>query len=144
MGTAHGHNLLVIDFSPEVHRGLRKLEIPVVYGDISHLDTLEHAGVEEAAIVLSTVSEDFLRGTDNLTLLRQIRRLNPKARVILTAETLERARQMYDAGADLVLLPRIQMARAIVDVLEAIKRGELDDLRARALANLADRAEVLV
>jgi hypothetical protein len=36
------------------------------------------------------------------------------------------------------------MARAIVDVLDAIERGELDELRARALTNLADRTEVLV
>ena len=143
-GTAHGRDILVVDFSPEVHRGLRRLDIPVVYGDISHLDTLEHAGLEEAGIVLSTVSEDFLRGTDNVTLLRQVRRLNPHARVILTAETIDRARQMYDAGADYVILPRIETAQAIVDVLDAIQRGELDELRARSLANLADRSEVLV
>jgi Kef-type K+ transport system membrane component KefB/voltage-gated potassium channel Kch len=142
--TAHRRDILVVDFSPEVHRGLRRLDIPVVYGDISHLDTLEHAGLEEAGIVLSTVSEDFLRGTDNVTLLRQVRRLNPRARVILTAETMDRARQMYDAGADYVILPRIETARAIVAVLDAIQRGELDELRARALANLADRSEVLV
>ena len=143
-GTAHGRDILVVDFSPEVHRGLRRLDIPVVYGDISHLDTLEHAGLEEAGLVLSTVSEDFLRGTDNVTLLRQVRRLNPHARVILTAETIDRARQMYDAGADYVILPRIETAQAIVDVLDAIQRGELDELRARSLANLADRSEVLV
>jgi hypothetical protein len=51
---------------------------------------------------------------------------------------------MYAAGADYVILPRIETARAIVDVLDAIERGELDELRARALANLADRTEVLV
>jgi len=128
-GTAPGRDLLVVDFSPEVQLGLKILDIPIVYGDISHLDTLEHAGLEDAGIVLSTVSEDFLRGTDNITMLRQVRRLNPRARVILTAETLERARQMYAEGADYVILPRIETARAILDVLDAIERGELDDLR---------------
>src|SRR5262249_59150100 len=55
-----GRPLLVVDFSPEVYDKLRALNVAVVYGDISHLDTLEHVGVEHARIVLSTVSDDFL------------------------------------------------------------------------------------
>ena len=142
-GSDRRHDLLVVDFSPEVYRELQAMGVPIVYGDISNLDTLEHAGVEQASIVVSTVSEDFLRGTDNITLLKHVRRLNPHARVILSAETFERARQMYEAGADYVILPRVETARAFVDVLEAAARGELDDFRARALADLADRKEVL-
>jgi len=134
---------LVVDFSPEVHRQLKEMDVPIIYGDISSLDTLEHAGVEKAKVVISTVSEDFLRGTDNVTLLKQIRHLNPDARVILSAETLPRAREMYEAGADYVILPRLETARAYLDVLDALKKGELADLRARAMAELEDRNEVL-
>jgi voltage-gated potassium channel Kch len=142
-GSTNGHDIMVVDFSPEVFRELREMDVPVVYGDISHLDTLEHAGVEEARVVVSTVSEDFLRGTDNITLLKHVKRLNPNARIILSAETLERARAMYDAGADYVVLPRMESARAFLEVLDAIERGELDDLRARAQTDLADRKEVM-
>ena len=142
-GSSKGHDALVVDFSPEVYRKLAEMDIPVVYGDISHLDTLEHVGIERANVIISTVSEDFLRGTDNLMLLRQIRRLNPDARVILSAETLDRARLMYDAGADYVVLPRVETARVFLDVLESIENGQLGDLRERALADLADRQEVL-
>jgi voltage-gated potassium channel Kch len=142
-GSNHRHDILVVDFSPEVRRELEAMQVPIIYGDISHLDTLDHAGVEKARVVISTVSEDFLRGTDNLTLLRQVKQLNPDARVILSAETFERAREMYEAGADYVVLPRDATARRFLDVLEATERGELDDLRARALADLEDRTEVL-
>jgi Kef-type K+ transport system membrane component KefB/voltage-gated potassium channel Kch len=138
-----GRPLLIVDFSPEVYRKLRALDVPVVYGDISHLDTLEHVGVEHARIVVSTVSDDFLRGTDNMTLLRTVRRLNPETRVIVCAETLEQARRMYAAGADYVVLPRVESARAFLEVIEAIEQGMLDALRASALADLEERDEVM-
>ena len=144
--TRYGHDgrpLLVVDFSPEVYDKLRAMNVAVVYGDISHLDTLEHVGVEHARIVLSTVSDDFLRGTDNGALLRGVRRISPDARVIVCAETFEQARRMYAAGADYVVLPRVETARAFLEVLDAVENGALDDLRARALADLAERDEVL-
>jgi Kef-type K+ transport system membrane component KefB/voltage-gated potassium channel Kch len=134
---------LIVDFSPEVYERMRVMGVPVRYGDISHLDTLAHAGVEGAKVVVSTVSEDFLRGTDNIALLKQVKRLNPAARVILSAETLARARAMYEAGADYVVLPRVETAQAFAEVLAALGRGELDEMRARAVADLASRDEVL-
>lgn len=142
-GATEGHDVVVVDFNPEVYRQLQSMDVPILYGDISHLDTLEHAGIDEARVVLSTVSEDFLRGTDNVTLLKLIRRLNPRARVILSAETLERAHELYAAGADFVVLPRLEAARAFLEALEAVEDGRLGDLRASSLADLEDRKEVL-
>jgi len=139
----NGRPFVVVDFSPEVYQKLRRMNVPILYGDISHLDMLAHAGAADARVVVSTVSDDFLRGTSNAALLSKIKRLNPSARVILTAETLEQARQMYDAGADYVVLPRVETARAFLEALEAIERGTVDDLRAQAIADLADRDEVL-
>lgn len=137
------HRFVVVDFSPEVFRHLREVAVPVVYGDISHLDTLAHAGVASARVVISTVSDDFLRGTDNATLLRQVRRLNANARVILAAETLARARALYEAGADYVILPRDETAKAYEVALQALEEGRLDDLRSQAMQELADREEVM-
>jgi Kef-type K+ transport system membrane component KefB len=140
---AGGRPPLIVDFSPEVYRRLQALEVPVVYGDISHSDTLEHVGVEHARIVVSTVSDDFLRGTDNMTLLRTVLRLNPETRVVVCAETLEQARRMYAAGAAYVVLPRVESARAFLGVIEAIERGDIAALREAALADLDARAEVM-
>jgi len=138
-----GSGMHIVDFSPEVYQRLRAMQVPITYGDISHLDTLEHVGVEHARLVLSTVSDDFLRSTSNMTLLRAVRRINPHARVVVCAETLAQAREMYAAGADYVVMPRLETARAFLEVLDAVAAGTLDDLRARALADLGGRQEVL-
>jgi Kef-type K+ transport system membrane component KefB len=135
--------LHIVDFSPEVYQRLRAMQVPITYGDISHLDTLEHVGVEHARMVVSTVSDDFLRSTSNMTLLRAVRRINPQAHVVVCAETLAQAREMYAAGADYVVMPRLETARAFLDVLDAVAAGTLDDLRNRALADLREREEVL-
>src|SRR5512139_506507 len=140
---ADGSSMRIVDFSPEVYQRLRAMQVPITYGDISHLDTLEHVGVEHARVVLSTVSDDFLRSTSNMTLLRAVRRINPEARVVVCAETIAQAREMYAAGADYVVMPRLETARAFLDVLDAVAAGTLDELRKRALADLGPREEVL-
>jgi Kef-type K+ transport system membrane component KefB len=140
---AIGNGMHIVDFSPEVYQRLRAMDVPITYGDISHLDTLEHVGVEHAELVLSTVSDDFLRSTSNMTLLRAVRRINPRARVVVCAETLAQAREMYAAGADYVVMPRFETARAFLAVLDAVAAGTLDELRAQALQDLGRREEVL-
>ncbi len=136
-------DLLVVDFNPEVHRKLGERRVPVIYGDISHADTLEHAGIEEAKIVISTVSDDFLQGTSNLKLLQQLRKIAPAAKIIVRAEKASAARAMYDAGADYVLLPRHIIAEEVREVLKWVDNGTLDEARTRDLEALQTRQEVI-
>jgi len=42
----------VIDFNPQVNEELRKRQIPIIYGDISHRETLVHAGIDAAEIIV--------------------------------------------------------------------------------------------
>ena len=65
-------DFLVVDFSPEVDARLRILNIPFLYGDISHKDTIEETEIQRAKVIVSSISDDFLRGTDNIRLLKQI------------------------------------------------------------------------
>jgi Kef-type K+ transport system membrane component KefB len=115
---------LVIDFNPETHRELQRMGVRCVYGDISHLDTLEHAGVDEAEVLISSIPDDFLRETSNRKLLETLRRLNPSARIVMTAESVPGAMELYAAGADYVLVPPALAAETILEVLgRAEERG---------------------
>jgi Kef-type K+ transport system membrane component KefB/voltage-gated potassium channel Kch len=136
-------DFLVVDFNPEVHRKLAELRVPVIYGDLSHLDTLEHAGIEEAKVIVSSVSDDFLRGTNNLKLLSQLRKMAPHARIVVRAEKVEIARRMYEAGADYVLLPRHLVAEEVRRVLRMIDDGTIGQARQTELDALQSRREVV-
>jgi Kef-type K+ transport system membrane component KefB/voltage-gated potassium channel Kch len=140
---AAGRPFSVIDFSPKVHAQLEALGVKSVYGDVSHMDTLEHAGVDHAKVLISSIQDDFLRGTDNRKLLDVLRRLSPHGKIIVVAESLARAQELYAAGADYVILPRLLAADRLFDVLESIDAGKLDELRAAELEGLRSRTEVV-
>lgn len=123
--------IMVVDFNPEVHSSLKSLGIKVVYGDIGHLDTLRHAGLQDAKVVISTVPDSMLVGTDNLKFIRHMKKISPGAKIIVTAEGVDRALSMYDAGADYVFMPRILTAHHLVFMLNEVMSG--DGYRLRSL-----------
>ena len=72
--------IAAVDFNPETLQQLQADGIDCRYGDISNAETLRHAGIERAAIIVSSISDWLLQGTDNFRLLRQARSLAPAAR----------------------------------------------------------------
>jgi len=133
----------VIDFNPAVRDKLARLGVPCLYGDISHLDTLEHAGVEHARILIVPITDDFLRGTDNETLLQSCRQLNPKARVVVVAESLEHALALYEQGADYVIVPRVLAAAHTAEVVRRLDGPDFAKWREAEIAALRSRHEVI-
>jgi voltage-gated potassium channel Kch len=109
--------LVAIDFNPEMLERLRGEGVDNHYGDISNLATLEHAGIGHAAIVISGISDWFLKGTSNLQILRTVRSLAPNARVIVTGDTSQAAQELYTAGADYVMVPSALSAEHLATIL---------------------------
>jgi Trk K+ transport system NAD-binding subunit len=135
--------LVVVDFNPQVHEKLQKIGVKVMYGDISQIDTLNQAGIGNAKVVISTVPDSVLRGTDNLKLIAQIRRLCPKARIVVTAESTVRAIRMYEAGADYVLLPRIEAAKHLIPIIDKLRSGSMAEFKLMEVFELHERKEVI-
>jgi voltage-gated potassium channel Kch len=109
--------MVAIDFNPEMLERLRTEGVDNHYGDISNMATLEHAGIGRAAIVISGISDWFLKGTSNLQILRLVRSIAPKARVIVTGDTPEGAQELYVAGADYVMVPSVLSAEHLAGIL---------------------------
>lgn len=114
----------VIDFNPRLRDQLDALGVPFTYGDISHLDTLEHGGVENAKALVVPISDDFLRGVNNAHLLKMLRRVNPQAKIIVTATSVKQAAELYELGADYVVLPELLSAEAIIAAIDAAFDGQ--------------------
>ncbi len=128
--------IIAIDFNPETLERLQAAGVECRYGDISNVETLRHAGIESARLVVSGISDWFLKGTDNLRLLQQVRRLAPAAQVIVTADTLPRAKQLYAEGADYVLIPPALAAGHLYPLLRDGSATAVEEARRRQAVEL--------
>ena len=133
----------VVDFNPTVYHALHARGLKVLYNDISNAESLLHAGVAAAEIVISSVPDSLLKGTTNEKLVRHVRMVNPTAKIIATADVLAETQTLYAAGADYVTIARLDQASELIDVVAAAQGGLLDELRAKVDGQLRDRQEVL-
>jgi Kef-type K+ transport system membrane component KefB len=133
----------VIDFNPLVFGTLKARGLHVIYGDISNADTLVHAGIGNAELIILSVPDSLLVGANNEKLVRHVRSLNPAAKIVATADLLADVNDLYEAGADYVTVTRINEARELFSVIEAVDAGLLEQKRAEMDMQLAERREVL-
>jgi hypothetical protein len=137
------HRVAVVDFNPDVKHELDRRGIQCNYGDIGHLDTLQHAHVDSARVLVSTIPDMLLKGTSNYRLLRQLRRIAPEAKIIVTATRFAEAKHLYEQGAAFVYLPRLMNVRELREIVLAALDGDLEESREISRAELEMRAEVL-
>jgi len=136
-------DLCVVDFNPEVGERLRQRGVDVIYGDIGQRDTLLHAGLADAEVILCSIPDSVLRGTNNLQLVRQLRDINANAQIIVHAERLSEIEGLYAAGASYVSAPRLLEAHELLRAVEAAGVRLLGEKRDQQRKQLGDRDEVI-
>lgn len=116
-------NVLIIDFNPDNVRKLADEGAHVLYGDIEDIDNLEYAALDQAKMIISTVSD-----YEATLLMLEYLKTHPrrgKLTVIVTADFPEEAEKFYHAGADYVVIPRWITGLHLADlVAKHIKRGK--------------------
>lgn len=125
---------IVIDFNPSVLDHLRKENIPCIFGDITNPDVDELARIDRARAVISTVPHTDM----NLDLVQRMKKINPKALVIVTASDTLDARDLYRAGADYVIVPHLLGGSYATGLLKDFKHDlkGIAGLKGRHLAEL--------
>ena len=135
--------IVVIDFNPVVHEKLKARKVHAVYGDITARDVLHHAGAGHAEFIICSLPNMVLKGADNLKMLRQLRELNPVAKIIVHAELLADVPKLYAAGASYVTAPRLLEAADLLQVVEAHEQNLLEQKQQAQLKQLEQRPEII-
>jgi len=129
--------ILVVDYNPELIKKLIKIKVPCIYGDIGDTEILDRLNLAKTEMIISTIP-DF---RDNSLLLRKTREVNEKALVFVTADQIEEALNLYERGADYVILPHFlggdHVALMLEDITQDItkiidhKLGHIKELQRR-------------
>ncbi len=125
---------IVIELNGATVREARKAGVPMLFGDASRREILEHAGVERANAVVFAISDVAVipRG------VRLVRELNPAAGIIVRSRMVQDIEPLRDAGADEVVteefesaieiftlvLERFHVPRNIIRAQVRVLRGE--------------------
>lgn len=119
----------VVDFNVAIHPRIAELGAGVTYGDFTSPETLHHAGVNKARVVLCTIPDDVMSSASTVDVVHVARQVSPDALIIATATTFPEVRRIYAAGADFVLLPRLDASRSALQAVHAALNGRLENLR---------------
>ena len=111
---------LVVDFNPETIADLNKLKIPAIYGDVEDDALIKSLPLDKIKMAISTIP-DF---ETNKFIVETIKRVNPKAIVILRAHTIEDALNLYKKKADYVLTPYFLGGEYLANMLSEEKTDE--------------------
>lgn len=92
-----------VDFNPENIDKLTHRDIKIFFGDASDIEFLKELPLEKTKVIISTIPS----AEDQLVLLDFIKTKNPKITVICTLYNKKYLEQLYEAGADYVMLPHL-------------------------------------
>jgi|SRR3989344_1750155 len=93
--------VFVVDFNPDVIRKLIDVKIPCIYGDIGDQEILDHLDYEKTRLIISTIPTVDA----NKTLMKTVKEKNKNIVIFVTATDIDDALELYDYGADYVILP---------------------------------------
>jgi len=126
------HKVAVVDFNPDIVKGLRNKELISIFGDISDFDIQERANLSKAKLVISTVPDI----EDNLNLIKSLNKYNRKAKVIVLGQDTGDAKQLYRAGADYVVLPHLAGGRQVQKILKDGDLSSIEEFKRKDLSYL--------
>jgi len=94
-------SFVVIDYDPHVIDRLDNDKIPYLYGDATDSELFEELNINNVRIVVAT----FSNHEDSLFIAKHFHGLNEKIIIVLSSDSKEHSKELYDAGASYVMLP---------------------------------------
>lgn len=119
----------VIDSNPEIIANLTRKKISCMYGDITNTELLGRISFGGSPMIISTIPQF----EDNVVLITHANRRNSRSTLIVVANNPNDANELYSAGADYVIVPKILSGESVSSMLKRHfnNRNYFKELKAR-------------
>jgi len=131
---AKKNDLLVIDYNPEVIGVLMRKKVSCVYGDVCSPEMLDKINLKKLKLVISTIP-DY---EQTIFLLRKIKKVAPKAKIVVTGSRISETLKLYRAGADYVVTPKILAGTEVGNILHNYTPADLKKAKKKHLKHLKE------
>jgi Kef-type K+ transport system membrane component KefB len=133
-------SVVVVDFNPDVIKRLQNTAVPCIYGDVCDPEVMDRLDMTQAKMVISTANAY----EDNLLLLQKVKAANSHVPTIVTAHKIEQALELYENGADYVILPHFLGGDMVANMLPGFESHQLRMLmlKYRHINDLIERRNV--
>ncbi len=104
----------VVDFDTHATHKLKQRKIPYFFGDLMDSEFLEELPFAKVKMIISTLP----KAGDQILLLKHIRKINKKAIIICNLSHSRYLNNLYEAGANYVMMPHLLSGEWIGNVLK--------------------------
>jgi Kef-type K+ transport system membrane component KefB len=130
--------LLVLDYNPEVISALIKKKVSSIYGDVLSPELIDNINLYNLKTVISTIPGV----EENKRLMKLVKQKNKKTKIILTAGRISEALELYEEGADYVILPKVVAGEELMGAIHH-KKDKLKELKVKQIRKLNQVHRVL-
>lgn len=133
-----GSKFLVVEHNPEITSQLEYGKIAYEFGDANDPDFLDEINLQQAALIVSTAPDI----ETNRLVLTAAKRDNRDPIVMLVAHRIDEALELYEAGADYVILPHFLGGSHATSLVRQFTEhaSKLQTIREKHINHLQDRA----
>lgn len=121
---ALNHQVLVVDFNPDIIKRLKEQEIDCIYGDIQDEELLELIDADKADMIISTIPHK----EETIFLLQELGKLKANAEIIVTAHHIDDALDYYKLNASYVILPHMLGGEHVAELITSYEKDQLHHL----------------
>jgi len=115
-------NFVVIDYDPEIIKTLNEKGIPAIYGDIDDAEFLEDLEINKASLIVSTIPDK----ETNKLVLDYLKRAGSNTATLISAREIGSAFELYEFGADYVILPYFLGGEYTAKLIERAKNSKME------------------